>query len=56
MSAITEITHDSRTLSEFSKKHDITTTPISNAGSSTGQKMAEISMSQNSQNNLEYNE
>ena len=56
MSAITEVTHDSRTLSEFSKKLDMTTTPMSNAGSSSGQKIGEISYSQASQSNLEYND
>lgn len=45
MSAITEVTHDSRTMSEFSKKLDMTTTPMSNAGSSSGYKLAENSIS-----------
>ena len=55
MSAITEVTHDSRTMSEFSRTFNNTTiTPVSNA---SGYKLAQNSSSvESQQNNIEYNE
>lgn len=56
MSAITEVTHDSRTLSEFSRNLNLTQTPISNTGSHSGSKLTDNSLSMKTSQNLEYNE
>ena len=58
MSAISEVTHDSRTMSEFSRTFNNTTiTPVSNAGSTSGYKLAQVASSvESQQNNIEFNE
>ena len=56
MSAITEVTHDSRTMSEFSRNLNQTQTPISNTGSHAGSKLTDNSLSIKTSQNLEYNE
>lgn len=56
MSAITEVTHDSRTMSEFSRNLNLTQTPISNTGSHSGSKLTDNSLSIKTSQNLEYNE
>ena len=57
MSAISEVTHDSRTMSEFSRTFNNTTiTPVSNAGSTSGIKLSQVPSSVDSQQNIEFNE